>query len=261
MLTETSNSWIDLNDELTFLNKSREFMWVSARDGFPHLYLYDYDGHLLRQLTAGAWNVDDFRGRAIKAVDERHRLLYFTATAKSPVERHLYRMSLDTQDPHSVHRISREDGLHSISMSPTRSFYVDTFNSIDQPPQVSLHSRRRQAPHVPDRESLGSRASGRALSRGQLRPGVRDPRRRRRTATHYRLFKPPHFDPKKRYPAIVDVYGGPGVQRVLNSWAGNSFTQILTRAGYVVFQLDNRGTAFRGTAFQAPIHGKLGESK
>jgi dipeptidyl-peptidase-4 len=73
------------------------------------------------------------------------------------------------------------------------------------------------------------------------------------------LYKPLHFDPAKRYPAIVDVYGGPGVQRVLDSWTGSSFTQILTRAGYVVFQLDNRGTAFRGTAFQAPIHDKLGD--
>jgi dipeptidyl-peptidase-4 len=76
---------------------------------------------------------------------------------------------------------------------------------------------------------------------------------------YYRLFKPAHFDPAKRYPAIVDVYGGPGVQRVLDTWTGSSFTQILTRAGYVVFQLDNRGTAFRGTAFQAPIHDQLGE--
>ena len=78
-------------------------------------------------------------------------------------------------------------------------------------------------------------------------------------ALHYRLFKPAHFDPAKRYPAIVDVYGGPGVQRVLDSWTGASFTQILTRAGYVVFQLDNRGSAARGTAFEAPIHGRLGE--
>jgi dipeptidyl-peptidase-4 len=75
----------------------------------------------------------------------------------------------------------------------------------------------------------------------------------------YRLFKPAHFDPARKYPAIVDVYGGPGVQRVLNNWTGSSFTQILTRAGYVVFQLDNRGSASRGTAFQAPIHGRLGE--
>jgi dipeptidyl-peptidase-4 len=73
------------------------------------------------------------------------------------------------------------------------------------------------------------------------------------------VFKPAHFDPARRYPAIVEVYGGPSVQRVLDTWTGSTFTQILTRAGYVVFQLDNRGTAFRGTAFQAPIHGKLGE--
>ena len=76
---------------------------------------------------------------------------------------------------------------------------------------------------------------------------------------YYRLYKPLHFDPSKRYPAIVDVYGGPGVQRVLDNWTGSTFAQILTRAGYVVFQLDNRGTAFRGTAFQAPIHDKLGD--
>ena len=76
---------------------------------------------------------------------------------------------------------------------------------------------------------------------------------------YYKLFKPAHFDPAKRHPAIVEVYGGPGVQRVLDGWSGGSFTQILTRAGYVVFQLDNRGTAHRGTPFQAPIHGKLGD--
>ena len=69
---------------------------------------------------------------------------------------------------------------------------------------------------------------------------------------YYRLYKPRRFDPTQRYPAIVDVYGGPGVQRVLDNWTGSTFAQILTRAGYVVFQLDNRGSAFRGTAFQAP---------
>ena len=259
VLTETSDSWIGLNDELTFLSKAREFVWVSARDGFPHLYLYDYDGRVLRRLTAGDWSVDDFRGRAIKAVDEAHRLLYFTATAKSPLERHLYSVSLDTQDPSKLNRITREEGLHSIVMPPDGSFYVDAFNSVDQPPQVGLHAsdgalitylmenrlneQHPDAPYAADNSvpEFGTLAAG----DGQQ--------------LHYRLFKPLHFDPKKRYPAIIDVYGGPGVQRVLNSWSGSSFTQILTRAGYVVFQLDNRGTAFRGKAFQAPIHGKLGE--
>ncbi len=102
--TETSKTWIELNNELSFLTHSREFVWASARDGYLHLYLYDYEGHLLRPLTAGPWNVDDFRARAIKGIDEKNRWVYFTATEKSPTERQLYRTSLDTQDPQKIDR-------------------------------------------------------------------------------------------------------------------------------------------------------------
>jgi len=259
VLTETSDSWIDLNDELTFLKDTPEFVWASERDGFNHLYLYSIDGRLLRQLTAGEWSVDDFRGRAIKSIDEAKRTIYFTATEKTPIERQLYSTSLDTPDPHKINRISQEDGLHSISMSPDARFYVDTFNSTAQPPQVSLHSadgklvsyllenrlndQHPDAPYVADNSvpEFGTLTA----ADGQL--------------LHYQVFKPRHFDPAKRYPAIVDVYGGPDVQRVVNRWTGSTFTQILTRSGYVVFQLDNRGTASRGTAFQASIHHHVGD--
>jgi dipeptidyl-peptidase 4 len=258
VLTETSSSWIELNDELSFLSKSPQFIWGSTRDGFAHLYLYDYRGHLLRQLTAGHWSVDDFRGRAIKGIDEQHRLIYFTATEKSPRERQLYRASLDTVDPRTPTRISREDGVHGITLSRDSRFYVDSFNSSTQPPNVSLHNtdgeliaylleNRLDAQH-PDAPYLDDNSISEfgtlTAADGQL--------------LEYRLFKPARFDSSKHYPAIVDVYGGPGVQRVLDNWAGSSFTQILTRAGYVVLQLDNRGSAFRGTAFQAPIHDHLG---
>jgi dipeptidyl-peptidase 4 len=259
VLTETSKTWIELNSELSFLTHSREFVWASARNGYQHLYLYDYEGHLLRPLTTGPWNVDDFRARAIKGIDEKNRLIYFTATEKSPTERQLYRTSLDTQDPQKIDRVSQEDGLHGIVMSPDTRFYVDTFTSSAQPPQVSLHDadgklqaqlleNRLDAKH-PDAPYLADNSVPEfgtlTAADGQI--------------LYYRLFKPAHFDPAKHYPAILDVYGGPGIQRVLDNWTGNSFTQILTRAGYVVFQLDNRGTAFRGTAFQAPIHDKLGD--
>jgi dipeptidyl-peptidase-4 len=259
VLTETSNTWIDLNNELSFLTKSQEFIWASSRDGYQHLYLYDYQGNLLRQLTAGAWIVDDFRARAIKGIDEKNRIVYFTATEKSPTERQLYRISLDTQDPHKIDRISQEDGVHGITMSGDAGYYVDNFTSTTQPPEVTLHmvdgklsahllENRLNAQH-PDAPYLADNSQPEfgtlTAADGQT--------------LYYRLFKPPHFDPAKRYPAIVDVYGGPGIQRVLDNWAGSSFTQILTRAGYVVFQLDNRGTAFRGTAFQEPIHDKLGQ--
>jgi dipeptidyl-peptidase 4 len=259
VLTETSNTWIDLHDELTFLKRSHEFIWQSSRNGYQHLYLYDYDGRLLRPLTSGEWNVDDFRHRAIKGIDEKHRTIYFSATEKSPTERHLYRTSLDTGDPTQISRVTQEAGLHSVIMSSDTHVYVDSFNSSTQPPRVSLlaadgtlkaallenrlDATHPDAPYVAD-NSLGEIGSMKAADGQTL---------------YYRLYKPAHFDPAKRYPAIVDVYGGPGVQRVLDNWTGSSFTQILTRAGYLVFQLDNRGTAFRGVEFQAPIHGKLGE--
>jgi dipeptidyl-peptidase-4 len=144
-------------------------------------------------------------------------------------------------------------------MSPDAGFYVDNFTSSTQPPQVSLHAA--------DGKLLAQLLENRLDSRHPDAPYLADnsvPEIGTLTATdgqtlYYRLFKPSHFDPAKRYPAIVDVYGGPGVQRVLDNWTGSSFTQILTRAGYVVFQLDNRGSAFRGAAFQAPIHDKLGD--
>jgi dipeptidyl-peptidase-4 len=259
VLTETSKTWIELNNELSFLAHSREFVWGSSRDGYQHLYLYDYDGHLVRQLTAGAWSVDDFRARAIKGIDEKHRFVYFTATENSPTERQFYRASLDTQDPAKIDRISREDGVHGITMSLGASFYVDNFTNSSQPPQLSLHAA--------DGKLLAQLLENRLNAQHPDGPYVADnsvPEIGTLTAAdgqtlYYRLYKPLHFDPAKHYPAIVDVYGGPGVQRVLDSWTGSSFTQILTRAGYVVFQLDNRGTAFRGTSFQAPIHDKLGD--
>src|ERR1700730_10551317 len=259
VLTETSKTWIELHDEISFLENSSEFVWASSRDGYQHLYLYDFDGHLLRQLTAGAWNVDDFRTRAIKGIDEKNRLIYFTATEKSPTERQFYSASLDTQEPKKIDRISQETRVHSITMSSDAGFYVDNFTSSTQPPQVGLHAA--------DGKLLAQLLENRLNSQHPDAPYLADnsvPEFGTLTAAdgqtlYYRLFKPLNFDPAKHYPAIVDVYGGPGVQRVLDGWTGSSFTQILTRAGYVVFQLDNRGTAFRGTAFQAPIHDKLGE--
>jgi dipeptidyl-peptidase-4 len=259
VLTETSSTWIDLDNELSFLTKSQEFIWASSRDGYLHLYLYDYEGHLLRQLTAGAWNVDDFRTRAIKGIDEKNRIVYFTATEKSPTERQLYRTSLDTQDPHKIDRISRGDGLHGITMSSDAGFYIDNFTNNTQPPQVSLHTAEGKLLTFLLENRLNAQHPDAPYLADNSLPEIGTLTAADGQTLYYRLFKPLHFDPTKRYPAIVDVYGGPGVQRVLDNWTGSSFTQILTRAGYVVFQLDNRGSAFRSTAFQAPIHDKLGE--
>jgi dipeptidyl-peptidase-4 len=261
VLTETSASWIELNDELTFLEHSGEFIWGSNRDGFMHLYLYAGNGRLERQLTRGPWSVVDFRGRAIKGVDERRRLVYFVANERSPRNRDLYVTSLDTPHPDEVRRITREVGVHGITMARDLRIYVDMFTSSAQPPQFSLRhidaslrawlQENRLDEHHPDAPYV----AGNSLPEfGTLRAADGQ-------ALLYQLFRPRNFDPAERYPAIVSVYGGPGKQDVLDQWSGDSFTQILTRAGYVVFQLDNRGSAFRGTAFQAPLSGQLGAAE
>ena len=259
VLTETSTSWIELHDEISFLKKSQEFVWASSRDGYRHLYLYDYGGHLIRQLTAGNWTVDDFRARAIKGIDESRRLIYFTATASSPAERQLYSTSLDTDDPLKIDRISQRAGVHGITMAANTAVYVDNFTSTLQPPQVSVHAADGKLLHELLANRLDATHPDAAYLAENSIPEIGTLAAADGQALYYRLFKPLHFDPGKRYPVIVDVYGGPGVQRVLDTWTGSSFTQILTRAGYVVFQLDNRGSAFRGTAFQSPIHRTLGE--
>jgi dipeptidyl-peptidase-4 len=259
VLTEARATWIDLNDELTFLRTSGEFLWGSNRDGFLHLFLYAGDGHLKRQLTRGPWGVADFRGRAIKGVDEKHRLVYFVANERSPMTRDLYVTSLDTTHPDRVRRISREVGLHGITMASDFRFYVDKFTSSTQPPQVSVRHTDGSLSAYLQENPLNEQHPDAPFTAGNSIPEFGTLSARDGQTLVYQLFRPRDFDPARRYPAIVSVYGGPGKQDVLDQWTGDSFTQILTRAGYVVFQLDNRGSAYRGTAFQSPLHGRLGE--
>ena len=259
VLSETSATWLELNDELSFLTRSQEFIWASSRDGFLHLYLYDYEGRLKRRLTAGTWSVDDFRERAIKAIDEERRLVYFSATAAGPLERQLYRVSLDGDAPATLERISQQSGLHGVTMAPDAGFYVDLFNSTTQPPRVSLHDAQGNLLTHLQENALDERHPAAPYLADNSLPEFGHLKAADGEDLYYRLFKPADFDAAKHYPAIVEVYGGPGVQRVTDAWTGGSFTQILTRAGYVVFQLDNRGSASRGTRFQSPIHNWLGE--
>jgi dipeptidyl-peptidase 4 len=261
ILTETSKSWIDLNHELTFLRRTSEFIWGSSRDGFLHLYLYTDNGRLIRQLTRGPWSVVDFRGRAIKGVDEKHRLVYFIANERSPRNRDLYVTSLDTTRPDQARRISREVGVHGITMSHDFLFYIDRFASSAQPPQVSVRHIDGSLDAYVEQNLLDGRHPDASFAAENSIPEFGTLRAVDGQTLFYQLFRPHDFDPARRYPAIVSVYGGPGKQEVLDQWSGDSFVQILTRAGYVVFQLDNRGSAFRGTSFQAPLSGRLGEAE
>ena len=254
VLTDTSQTWINLHDDLHFLKGLPGFIWSSEADGFRHLYLYGLDGRLIRRLTAGPWAVD-----ALKAVDEELGLVYFTAAEVSPEEKHLYRQSLVTNSPENVTRISRRAGWHQVRMDASARVYVDTFSSSNQPPQLSLHSAdgERIAWLLENRLSgdhpyAPFRAGHRPAEFGNLvGPYGQDLR--------YRLIRPAGFDPNRRYPVLVHVYGGPTHRLVTDSWGRRALIdQYFARKGYLVFSLDNRGIVRQGKAFQDAIHLNMG---
>jgi dipeptidyl-peptidase-4 len=263
LLEERSATWVPLHDELTFLPQRRAFLWASNRSGFRHLYLHDYDGRLRRPVTAGAWMVaGDARERAIEAVDERRGRVYFTANRGSPIERHLHSAPLDgpldgAAIEAGVRRLSTRAGWHSVTMSRDARLWLDSSSDPDTPPSLTLRrtdgaevaalvANRLDASH-PYWPYAGAHAPSEfgtlAAADGQR--------------LHYQLTRPLRLEPGRRYPVVVDVYGGPGVQRVRRAW-GDFFRQYLARHGYVVFTLDNRGSGFRGDAFEGAVHHRLG---
>ncbi len=264
LLSEHSNTWIELNDNLTFLYESRQFIWASNRTGFQHLYLYDWNGHLVRPLTQGDWQVTgDNDTHAMRGVDEDRGLVYFIANAESPLERHLYSVSFaDASVP--MQKITSDSGWHAAAMSGDTRMFLDTFSAPDQPPSLTLRSVTREslADLIPNKiapdhpyapylsEQLPTEFGTLSAKDGQT--------------LYYQIIKPRNLEPGRRYPVIVDVYGGPGNQRVRKAWGGyprgneGFFRQILAQSGYIVFTLDNRGTGSRGVRFESALYHHLG---
>ncbi|MGH8308386.1 MAG: S9 family peptidase [Steroidobacteraceae bacterium] len=264
LLTERSDTWVELQDELTFLPRSRQFIWPSRRTGYNHLYLYDFHGRLVRPLTSGEWMVVGEAGEAaLRGVDHRRGRVYFMANAETPLERHLYAVSL--REPNAPpERVTRDTGWHAVRMSNDGRVFLDTFSTPDLPPSVLLRST--------DGAILGSLVPNALDESHPYTPYVAEHlptefgtlKARDGQVLHYQILKPSNLAAGKRYPVIVDVYGGPGYQRVRNAWGGyprsneGFFRQLLAQDGYVVFTLDNRGSGFRGVAFESPLYRKMG---
>ncbi|HVW70415.1 MAG TPA: S9 family peptidase [Steroidobacteraceae bacterium] len=263
LLSEHSDKWINLHDELTFLEHSRRFIWASSRSGFKHLYLYDLDGKLLEPLTSGEWEVvGDGAGRAIRGIDEKRGLIYFMSNAESPLERHLYSVSFESAHPVPT-RITTDVGWHDVTMSKGAKIFLDTFSTPDRPPSVTLRAADGKSLEVlvpneltPDHPYAPYLSEHASPEFGTLKASDGQ-------TLYYELTKPRDLVPDKRYPVVVDVYGGPGVQRVRRAWGGISdlFRQYLVQQGYIVFTLDNRGSTARGVRFETAIYHQMSKAE
>jgi len=248
ILTEKDLYWINISDDLHFLKDSNRFLLSTERSGYRHLYLYDLSGKQLAQLTKGDWEITQ-----VNAVDEASSVVYFGATEKSPLERHLYRVSFDGSH---FARITKEDGTHGILFSPDAKSYVDTYSNVMTPPRRDTYSTGGTKLATLEENKVPELAEFH-LSRVefftiQSHDGM---------TLNCSMIKPPNFDPSKKYPVITYTYGGPHAQVVLNAWGrAGSFLwhQMMAQKGYIIFSLDNRGSAGRGHLFEEPIHYRLG---
>jgi dipeptidyl-peptidase-4 len=248
ILTEKDLYWINLSDDLHFLKDGNRFVWSSERTGYRHLYLYNLSGTQLAQLTQGDWEVSH-----LVAVDDAAGFVYFMSTEKSPLERHLYRVSLEGSH---FSRITKEDGTHNILFSPNATSYVDTYSNAMTPPRRTSFSADGSQLTMLEENKVAELAQYR-LSPVEFftiksHDGI---------LLNCSMIKPPNFDPAKKYPVLTFTYGGPHAQVVLNGWGRSGISlwhQLMAQKGYIIFSLDNRGSAGRGHLFEEPIHFRLG---
>ena len=247
VLTEKDGYWINVADDLRFMKDGKRFLWSSERSGYRHLYLYGVDGKEMTQLTKGNWETT-----GVQAVDEEKGVVYFSATEKSPMERQLYRVGLDGA---GFARITEREGVHATQFSTDAGFFVDTWSDAITPQQQWVSRADGSAPVALNENRVAELEQYHLTAPEFVKVKAHDG-----TELNGWVIKPANFDAAKKYPALVYTYGGPHAQVVMNAWGGPTFLwhQLMAQKGFVIFALDNRGSAGRGHSFEKPIHLKLG---
>jgi dipeptidyl-peptidase-4 len=247
LVADEAPDWVNVRDDLFFVVGDR-FVWSSERDGWRHLYLYGLDGRLIRRLTSGSWQVE-----AAYGLDSDRTGVIYCASTEDPRERHIYRVGLDGGPPELL---TPAAGTHDAVLAPDGRHFLDTFSSLDTPPRLDLYTVAGRRVRTVD-DGVIPALAGVKLVLPELGTVTADDGE----LLYSWMFRPPDFDPARRYPALVYVYGGPGDQLVVNQWGGTRllYQMLLARRGLIVYTLDNRGSWGRGHAFEAAVHRRLGQ--
>jgi dipeptidyl-peptidase-4 len=253
VLSEKSDTYVDIEsmDDLTYLANGKEFIYSTESGGYKHLYLYSIDGKLIRQLTAGDFEVLKYYG-----LDEKTRTIYYTSTEVSPLEQHFYSISLDGK---KKLKLSKDAGAHTINMSDDFQFYIDYYSSAAQPRVVSLYQSKgnKLLKVLEKNENLVATATAFGLAPKEFfKFNAADG-----TPLNGYMLKPKNFDATRKYPLLIYQYSGPGSQNAADKWAGGHyyFHQLLTQRGYIVAVIDTRGTGARGEKFKKLTYKQLGK--
>ncbi|MCD6394058.1 MAG: S9 family peptidase [Planctomycetes bacterium] len=256
MIVERDDAWVDVHNDLKWLGGAASFIWTSQRDGWRHIYRIHPDGGKTQLLTPG-----DFDVISVESIDEADGWVYYIASPENPTQRYLYRSALDAGG--MTQRVTPLDqaGTHSYDISADAKWAFHTYSAFDKPAVIDLvrmpgHERVRVL-----EDNSAYRAKIAALNRPAcefFRVDIGDG-----VELDGWCVKPPDFDPQKKYPLLIYVYGEPAGQTVLDKWTGKNEKQLwhwmLAQQGYIVASVDNRGTpAPRGRQWRKCVYRQIG---
>lgn len=248
LFEEKDNEFVEPLNPMIFLPKSNDkFLWFSERDGYNHLYLYDTHGNLIKQVTQGKWVITSFNG-----FDKSGKFIYLTTTKDSPIERHFYKVSLENG---KFEKITKEPGIHNVIVNSNDEYFIDSFNSLSVPQIINLLNNK----YLVIKNLLTAENPLKDLKLGETK--IFTIKNEEGIDLYCRMIYPPDFDQSKKYPVIVYVYGGPHSQGVLNTFGVGSYQmwfRMMSQKGFIIFELDNRGTSNRGSDFAQATFRRLG---
>jgi dipeptidyl-peptidase-4 len=248
------SAWVDVVDHLQWLHSGKDFLWVSEQDGWRHVYLISRDGKRIRLVTPGEFDVEELLG-----ADAAEQWIYYTASPENATQRYLYRTRLEGKPTTERLTPANQPGTHSYNVSPDLSWAIHTYSTFDTPPVTDII---RLPDHQPQRvlennERLRSVAKDLVSSPAEFfKVDIGNG-----TKLDGWLIKPKDFDPSKKYPILIYVYGEPAAQTVVDRWDEwhGAFHRAMAQAGYIVASFDNSGTpAPKGRAWRKVIYGNVG---
>lgn len=248
LFEEQNERYVEPCEGLYFLpNNPNQFLWFSMRDGYKHLYLYNTDGTMLKQLTHGEYEVEGFI-----SFDTKGENIFIYANKDNLTGRAAYRVNMKNGE---MSRLTSAEGTHSVKISADGKLLIDEYSAVNIPARCNLADAKGNVKKtLYDSPNPLAEYAMPGIKMGTIKAADG------KTDLYYRLMTPPNMDPGKKYPTLVYVYGGPHSQLVTDNWLGgaNLYFTFLAQQGYVVFTVDNRGTDNRGFEFESCTHRQLG---
>lgn len=244
--TENSNTYIDIDDNLIFMNDGASILRTSEKDGYNHIYRIGFDGSEI-QVTKGNWDVIEFCG-----IDNQNKFVYYTAAKKGAIHKGIYKIDLKGKKDSAI---SSETGKNSADFTAGMNYFVKNYSNANTPPVYSLcDNNGKEIAVMENNEVLKTRIKSHEFASKEFLSFNLNGR-----SLNGWMIKPANFDSSKKYPVFINVYGGPGSNTVYDGWDFNlSWHQLLAQEGYIVVSVDPRGTLYRGKEFKNITYLQLG---